>query len=370
MTSSHISSPLPPELSAKFSPQGAPFVSSTKPDPRLTAILAWLSTLKSHPTIAASIRPASADASFRRYFRIDVDGKYTADGETLIVMDAPQPQEDVRPFIAIASVFSDAGMSTPKILAQDVRQGFLLLSDLGPTTYLQELNDDNANVLYLDAIDALVNMQTHSKPDLLPEYDRAFLLEELQIFTEWYIGKYLNVTLSAEQSASLDTVFTAILANNMAQPQVYVHRNYHSRNLMTLPSGNPGVLDFQDALYGPITYDLASLLCDVYRSWDEAQVLDWVIRYWERAKRVGLPVAPDIDTFYRDFEYMGLQQHLKILGLFARLNYRDGKDAYMQDLPQIMDYVRKTALRYRELIPLVRLLDMLEKIPQQIGYTF
>jgi len=347
------------------SPQSSPSSSPATPDLRLPQIVAWLSTLEDHKTLPDSIRPASADASFRRYFRIDA-----ADGRTLIVMDAPQPQEDVRPFIFVADVFAKAGMSVPQILAQDVERGFLLLSDLGPTTYLHQLNDDNANTLYLDAIDALVKMQTHSKPDVLPEYDRAFLLRELQIFSEWYIGKHLNVTLSTEQATSLNQVFDAILANNMAQPQVYVHRDYHSRNLMVLPDGNPGVLDFQGALYGPITYDLVSLLRDVYISWDEAQVLDWAIRYWERAKRAGLPVAPDIDTFYRDFEYMGLQRHLKILGLFARLNYRDGKDGYMKDLPQVMAYVRKTSLRYRELIPLVRLIDKLEETPQQVGYTF
>jgi len=351
--------------SPQLSPQGAPSSSPAAPDLRLTQILEWLSTLEAHQTLPASIRPASADASFRRYFRIDA-----ADGRTLIVMDAPQPQEDVRPFIFIADVFANAGMSVPQILAQDIERGFLLLSDLGPTTYLQQLNEENANALYLDAIDTLVKMQTYSKPDVLQEYDRAFLLRELQIFSEWYIGKHLNVTLSTEQATSLNQVFDAILANNMAQPQVYVHRDYHSRNLMVLPNGNPGVLDFQGALYGPITYDLVSLLRDVYICWDEAQVLDWAIRYWERAKRAGLPVAPDIDTFYRDFEYMGLQRHLKILGLFARLNYRDGKDGYMKDLPQVMAYVRKTALRYRELIPLVRLIDKLEETPQQVGYTF
>ncbi|MGS0743073.1 aminoglycoside phosphotransferase family protein [Glaciimonas sp. GG7] len=356
-----------PQTSPLTSPQLSPQSAMTS-DLRLVDILTWLSTLEAQPTIATTIRPASADASFRRYFRID-----TPDGKTLIVMDAPQPQEDVRPFIFVAGLFNDAGMTTPEILAQDIEQGFLLLSDFGPTTYLQQLSDasaDQANTLYLDAIDALVKMQTHSKPDVLPEYDRAFLLRELQLFSEWYIGKHLNVTLTTEQTASLDAVYAAILANNMAQPQVYIHRDYHSRNLMLLPEGNPGVLDFQGALYGPITYDIASLLRDVYRPWEEAQVLDWLIRYWERAKRVGLPVAPDIDTFYRDFEYMGLQRHLKILGLFARLNYRDGKEGYMQDLPQVMDYVRKTALRYRELIPLVRLIDVIEKTPQQIGYTF
>ncbi|MDB5767403.1 MAG: putative phosphotransferase [Collimonas fungivorans] len=340
------------------------------PDLRQTQIVEWLTALSAVPTLPATLRPASADASFRRYFRLDTAGPGTVDGKTLIVMDAPPPQEDVRPFIEIAGLFAGIGLSVPVILAQDVERGFLLLSDLGSTTYLQQLNDDSAPKLYMDAIDALVLLQTKSQPDVLPEYDRAFLLRELQIFPEWYLGKHLKATLTDQQTADLNKVFDAILANNLAQPQVFIHRDYHSRNLMVLPAGNPGVLDFQGALYGPITYDIVSLLRDVYIQWEEAQVLDWMIRYWERAKRAGLPVAPDIDTFYRDFEYMGLQRHLKILGLFARLYHRDGKEAYLKDIPLVMDYVRKTALRYRELIPLVRLLDKLEDKTVQVGYTF
>jgi aminoglycoside/choline kinase family phosphotransferase len=339
------------------------------PDLRQTQIVEWLTALSTVPTLPATrpatLRPASADASFRRYFRIDA-----VDGRTLIVMDAPPPQEDVRPFIEIAGLFAGIGLSVPEILAQDVERGFLLLSDLGSTTYLQQLNDDSAPKLYMDAIDALVLLQTKSQPDVLPEYDRAFLLRELQIFPEWYLGKQLKATLTDQQTTDLNKVFDAILANNLAQPQVFIHRDYHSRNLMVLPAGNPGVLDFQGALYGPITYDIVSLLRDVYIQWDEAQVLDWMIRYWERAKRAGLPVHPDIDAFYRDFEYMGLQRHLKILGLFARLHHRDGKEAYLKDIPLVMDYVRKTALRYRELIPLVRMLDKLEDKAVQVGYTF
>lgn len=335
------------------------------PDLRQTQIVEWLTALNATPTLPATLRPASADASFRRYFRIDAVA-----GGTLIVMDAPPPQEDVRPFIEIAGLFAGIGLSVPAILAQDVERGFLLLSDLGSTTYLQQLNDDTAPKLYMDAIDALVLLQTKSQPDVLPEYDRAFLLRELQIFPEWYLGKHLNASLSGQQTSDLNKVFDAILANNLAQPQVFIHRDYHSRNLMVLPAGNPGILDFQGALFGPITYDIVSLLRDVYIQWDEAQVLDWVIRYWERAKRAGLPVNPDIDIFYRDFEYMGLQRHLKILGLFARLYHRDGKEAYLKDIPLVMDYVRKTALRYRELIPLVRLLDKLEDKAVQVGYTF
>jgi aminoglycoside/choline kinase family phosphotransferase len=335
------------------------------PDLRQTQIVEWLTTLSATPTLPATLRPASADASFRRYFRLDA-----ADGKTLIVMDAPPPQEDVKPFIDIAGLFAGIGLSVPEILAQDVERGFLLLSDLGSTTYLQQLNDDTAPKLYMDAIDALVLLQTKSQPGVLPEYDRAFLLRELQIFPEWYLGKHLNASLSDQQTSELNKVFDAILANNLAQPQVFVHRDYHSRNLMVLPNGNPGVLDFQGALFGPITYDIVSLLRDVYIQWDEAQVLDWAIRYWERAKRAGLPVNPDIDIFYRDFEYMGLQRHLKILGLFARLYHRDGKEAYLKDIPLVMEYTRKTALRYRELIPLVRLLDKLEDKAVQVGYTF
>ena len=336
-------------------------------DTRLIEIQQWLTSLTTIPTLLGTMRPASADASFRRYFRIDV-----ASGGTLIIMDAPQPQEDVRPFIFVAGLFGAAGMCVPQILAQDIERGFLLLSDLGPTTYLDQLshNPTHANQLYLKAIDVLVEMQTHSKPDVLPEYDRAFLLRELQIFPEWYLGKHLNTVLSAEQSTSLQQVFDALLANNLAQPQVYVHRDYHSRNLMVQPDGTPGVLDFQGALYGPITYDLASLLRDVYISWEEDKVLDWAIRYWERAKHAGLPVASDFDTFYRDFEYMALQRHLKILGLFARLHHRDGKAAYLNDIPQVMQYVRKTAQRYQELWPLERLIEKLEPIKQQVGYTF
>jgi len=190
------------------------------------------------------------------------------------------------------------------------------------------------------------------------------------LFPDWYIGQHLKTGLTESQTADLLKVFDVILANNLAQPQVYVHRDYHSRNLMVLADGNPGILDFQDAVYGPITYDLVSLLRDAYVQWDEEMVLDWVIRYWERAKRAGLPVNPDIDAFYRDFEFMGLQRHLKVLGIFARLNYRDGKSAYLSDLPLVMEYTRKTAQRYKELAPLIRLLDALENKAAQVGYTF
>lgn len=341
-------------------------MSSASPnDPRLTELTAWLATLTSPAVLPESIRPASADASFRRYFRVDA-----ADGATVIAMDAPPPHEDVRPFVHVAELLGATGVSVPKILAQDVERGFLLLTDLGSTTYLQQLTVDTAHKLYMDAIDALILIQAQSRPGALPEYDRALLLRELTLFPDWYIGRHLGVTLSDAQRADLDKVFDTLLANNLAQPQVTVHRDYHSRNLMVLPVGNPGILDFQDAVYGPITYDLVSLLRDAYVRWDEEMVLDWTVRYWERARRAGLPVNPDIDAFYRDFEFMGLQRHLKVLGIFARLYHRDGKSAYLNDMPLVMEYVRAAAGRYNAMAPLVRLLDALEEKAPQVGYTF
>lgn len=334
-------------------------------DPRLTSLKQWLSTLAAPSIKVESMRPASSDASFRRYFRID-----GADGATYIVMDAPPPQENVQPFIQVAELFGQSGVTVPQVLAQDIERGFLLLTDLGSTTYLHQLSADTAHKLYMDAIDALVQLQVQSQPDVLPEYDRALLMRELTLFPEWYIGKHLGAMLTAAQEAELNKVFDVLLANNMAQPQVFVHRDFHSRNLMVLESGNPGILDFQDAVYGPITYDLVSLLRDAYIHWDEEMVLDWAVRYWEQAKRAGLPVNPDIDTFYRDFEFMGLQRHLKVLGIFARLYHRDGKDAYLKDMPLVMEYARKTANRYTALKPLVRLLDTLEGTAPQVGYTF
>lgn len=334
-------------------------------DPRLAQLAEWLSGLQTPATIAASLRPASADASFRRYFRVD-----TPEGQSLIVMDAPPPQEDVRPFVKVAELFSATGVSVPAILAKDTERGFLLLSDLGSTTYLQQLNPDTAHKLYIDAIDALILLQVQSRAGVLPVYDRELLHRELMLFPDWYITRHLKATLTDAQSADLNRVFDVLLANNLAQAPVYVHRDYHSRNLMVMNKGNPGILDFQDAVYGPITYDLVSLLRDAYIQWDEELVLDWVIRYWERARRAGLPVSHDVDAFYRDFEFMGLQRHLKVLGIFARLYHRDGKDGYLNDMPMVMDYTRKTAYRYKEFAPLIRLLDTLQENTTGVGFTF
>jgi hypothetical protein len=308
------------------------------------------------------IAPASADASFRRYFRV------TAKGRDYIVMDAPPAHEDCRPFIAVARLFGEAGVHVPRVLAQDLEQGFLLLTDLGNTTYLSALDDGTARELYLASNDALIRIQQASRQGVLPEYDRALLTRELMLFPDWYVAKHLGVEMKAEQRAMLDTVFERILANNLAQPRVYVHRDWHSRNLM-VSDPNPGILDFQDAVHGPITYDLASIYRDAYIQWDEEQQLDWVIRYWEKARAAGLPVRDDFGEFWRDFEWIGAQRHIKVLGIFARLYHRDGKDGYLKDMPRVMHYLRRVCERYDELKPLLLLLDALQDRQPQVGYT-
>ncbi|HEY4698499.1 MAG TPA: phosphotransferase [Gallionella sp.] len=432
----------------------------------------WLHSL--FPDKIFTLAPASADASFRRYFRITFESNAANDGQanrreqlemqgaaqrapthtgwagegrastqhsrsnapqvgSLIVMDAPPQHEDCRPFLHIARLFEDAGTHVPHVYAQDLEQGFLLLSDLGDTTYLQALSSgsaDTARELYGAATDALIKIQLASRDHELPPYDETLLLREMRLFPEWYIAKHLDVTLSEAQNAKLETVFQCILANNLAQPRVYVHRDYHSRNLMyierpllnpldettshstRLPNtaakslvipqagraqrggrsqanekwgkqaireadarkGNfltsPGILDFQDAVYGPITYDLASLFKDAYIHWEEAQVIDWLIRYWEKARKAGLPVHSDFSGFYRDYEWMGVQRHLKVLGIFARLYHRDGKEGYLKDLPLVMAYLRAACARYIDLKPLLNLLDTLEPQISKEGYTF
>lgn len=298
--------------------------------------------------------PASEDASFRRYFRV-ASGK----GETCIAMDAPPEQEDCRPFVKVAHLFADAGVHVPQVLAADYEHGFLLLSDLGSRMYLQALDRDSAPRLYDDATGALVAIQRASRADVLPPYGRELLLRELRLFPDWYVARELEATLSARQSKTLADIFERILANNLAQPHVYVHRDYHSRNLM-VSDPNPGILDFQDAVYGPITYDLVSLFKDAYVSWEEELVLDWIIRYWEKARRAGLPVDADFSVFYRDFEWMGVQRHIKVLGIFARLCHRDGKSGYLKDMPLVMRYLRRACERYADLHPLLELLDQLD----------
>jgi aminoglycoside/choline kinase family phosphotransferase len=323
----------------------------------------WLHSL--YPDEQFTLAPASADASFRRYFRATFAG-----GRTLVAMDAPPQHEDCRPFLHVAKLFEDAGTHVPHVYAQDLVQGFLLLSDLGNTTYLQALTAANARDLYGAATDALLKIQLASRDNELPPYDEALLLREMRLFPEWYIAKHLDVTLSDAQNAKLETVLARIIANNLAQPRVYVHRDYHSRNLMLVEENNPGIIDFQDAVYGPITYDLASLFKDAYIRWEEAEIIDWLVRYWEKARKAGLPVNNDFSEFYRDYEWMGVQRHLKVLGIFARLYHRDGKDGYLKDLPLVMAYLRAACVRYIDLKPLLNLLDTLEPHITQAGYTF
>ncbi len=321
----------------------------------------WIESRLSASPLA--LDPVSADASFRRYFRV------RASGQSLIVMDAPPEHEDCRPFVRIACLLAEAGVNVPRVIAEDLERGFLLLSDLGTTSYLHALNDTSADGLFCDAIDALLRWQLASRPDVLPPYDAALLMREMKLFPEWYLQRHLGLTLDPAQQQALDAVFALILANNLAQPAVYVHRDYMPRNLMVCEP-NPGVLDFQDAVYGPVTYDLASLFRDAFISWDEERVLDWTIRYWEKARRAGLPVAGDFGDFYRDFEWMGLQRHLKVLGIFARLHYRDGKRGYLEDAARFIGYVRAVAVRYNELRPLLTLLDAAEDEPRaRAGHT-
>jgi len=312
----------------------------------------WLQQVLGQPF---TLTTASADASFRRYFRVHLPT------QTLIAMDAPPPQEDCRPFVRVAEQLLAAGLNVPKIVAQDVEQGFLLLSDLGNETYLSQLNRDNAKTLYGDACQALINMQLATQPDALPPYDAALLMRELQLFPEWYVGKHLGKTLSADQQAVVDKTFALLINNILQQPQVTVHRDYHSRNLMVTPDNNPGVLDFQDAVIGAITYDLVSLFKDAYIRWDEEDLMDWVVRYWQAAKKAGLPVTADFGEFYKDFEWMGVQRHIKVLGIFARLYHRDGKDGYLKDMPLVMQYLQAACERYVELRPFLKLLLTLEK---------
>jgi len=338
-------------------------------DPRLDQLRSWVASLGPAWSIdPASCTPASADASFRRYFRVNSGNPAHP---TAIVMDAPPAHEDCRPFVHVAKLFGDAGVTVPTVLAQDLDQGFLLLADLGNQTYLSRLDDSAAHGLYMDAANALIKIQAATRPGELPEYDRALLQRELDLFPQWYVAKHLGVTLSDSQQADLREVMEALINNNLAQPQVYVHRDYHSRNLMVLdgghPGSNPGILDFQDAVLGPITYDAVSLWRDAYIEWDEERQLDWLIRYWERARKAGLPVAADFGEFYRDYEWMGLQRHLKVLGIFARIHYRDGKSGYLEDTPRFLNYARAVTRRYPELAPLARLIDHLDKCQPAVG---
>jgi hypothetical protein len=320
-------------------------------DQRLAALKRWLAG----PLGGAgfSLAPACADASFRRYFRVT-----PAAGPSVIAMDAPPAHEDCAPFVRVARMLRDAGVHAPEVLAQDFDQGFLLLTDLGTRTYLEVLDEANAAPLMQDAIAALIKWQLATRPGALPPYDEALLRRELELFPEWYVARHLQREMSGARRAAWNASCAMLVASALAQPAVYVHRDYMPRNLMVCEP-NPGVLDFQDAVIGPITYDLASLTRDAFLSWEEKRVLDWAARYWEGARRARLPVQADFAEFWRALEWMGLQRHLKVLGIFARLTHRDGKAKYVADAPRFLGYARAVAGRYGPLAPLARLLEEL-----------
>ena len=346
---------------------------------------AWLAPLvPAHALLPHSLRLASADASFRRYLRLDCAGGAHA---SLIVMDAPPDKEDCQSFVQVAQLMAQAGLRVPEVLAWDRAQGFMLLTDLGSHTLLQAMDLQAPPPLahYLDAVEALVAWQKASQPGQLPPYDTALLMRELELFPQWYVGTYRGITLSEAQRKVMDQAFARIVAHNLSWPSVYVHRDFMPRNLMiagvgaptlaTAPNSTPsatrlGVLDFQDAVYGPITYDIASLLRDAFLSWDEEFCLDVTIRYWERARKAGLPVGDDFGEFYKGVEWMGLQRHLKVVGIFARLTLRDGKPKYLADTPRFIAYIRATCSRYIELKPLLRLVESIEGIEVPMGFAF
>jgi aminoglycoside/choline kinase family phosphotransferase len=342
----------------------------TWPDPlRRAAFDAWLAPLAPrHGLLVETLQPASSDASFRRYLRIE------GTGCSFIVMDAPPPQEDVRPFIHVAGLIEQAGLNAPRVLGQDVEHGFLLLNDLGVRLYLKELEQavaaaDAAALARLkgDATQALVTWQQRVDASSLPPYDDALLRRELALFPEWCVKREHGLDWSAAEQAIWQAACDVLVQSALAQPTVAVHRDYMPRNLM-LAEPNPGILDFQDAVRGPITYDLASLLRDAFISWDEEDELDWAVRHWQLARKSGLPLPDDFGEFWRQVEWMGLQRHLKVLGIFCRLKHRDGKPRYSEDLPRFFFYAHKVATRYNTLRPLARLLEPLMKVERMEAF--
>jgi aminoglycoside/choline kinase family phosphotransferase len=310
----------------------------------------WLNEVL--PARLDRIAPASSDASFRRYFRV------WCDGQTHIVMDAPPDKEDCRPFVAIAQALRGLGLNAPEVLAGDLDQGLLLLTDLGSRQYLAELDENSVPGLYADALEALARLQVGGDPGspLLPPYDSALLHREMELFREWFLGKLLGLNLREEEHHALDHAFALLADNALEQPRVWVHRDYHSRNLMVTDPDNPGVLDFQDAVVGAVTYDLVSLLRDCYIAWPREQVEAWALDHRARLRALGMGGLDDADGFLRGFDLMGAQRHLKAIGIFARLNLRDGKPGYLRDIPRTLSYVLDVADRYPELAELRDLL--------------
>ncbi|HEY2000365.1 aminoglycoside phosphotransferase family protein [Paraburkholderia sp.] len=346
------------------------------PDTRLNLLASWLHGHANRYALdLATLAPASSDASFRRYFRIaDKNAEDAAPG-TLIAVDAPPP-EKCREFVQVAQLLGAAGVHVPRVLEVDFEAGFMLVTDLGTASYLNALtegNPESARSLMRDALDALIRWQLASQPEVLPPFDEAFLRREMELMPEWFIGRHLGREVDEKTRGLLDRTFALLIASALAQPQVFMLRDFMPRNLLVdaAPNpANPGVLDFQDAVYGPISYDVVSLLRDAFLSWDEEFELDCFVYYWERARKAGLPVDPDFGEFYRQLEWMGLQRHIKVLGLFCRINYRDSKPHYMNDLPRFIGYARKVAARYRPLAPFAKLLDELEGRANEVGYTF
>ncbi|MFY3382665.1 aminoglycoside phosphotransferase family protein [Paracidovorax sp. MALMAid1276] len=373
-----MSHPFPPSPSSPAPYPGASPQVAWPDTARLAAFEAWLAPLvPTHQLLPATLRPASADASFRRYLRID-----TATGASRIIMDAPPDKENCKPFVQVQGLMAAAGLNVPQVLAWDEPGGFMLLTDLGHQTVIERLDParpQDAYAWYQQATDVLLQWQKASTPGVLPAYDEPLLRRELALFPDWYLAKHRAIVLDDTQQATLASAFDAIVAHNLAAPQVYVHRDFMMRNLMaaTEQGTSLGVLDFQDAVYGPITYDIASLLRDAFISWEEEFVIDITVRYWEKARKAGLLGASsasgwgdDFGDFYRAVEWMGLQRHLKVAGIFARLTLRDGKPKYLADAPRFMAYIRATANRYRQLGPLLKMLDQIEGTEPVTGFAY
>jgi aminoglycoside/choline kinase family phosphotransferase len=367
-----MSHPTQPPTSAP-NPSPAESVSWTDPA-RQVLFDRWLCGLATDQGLLPdSLRVASADASFRRYLRVD-----TVHGGSRIVMDAPPDKENSEPFVRIAALMKAAGLHAPEVLNWQQAHGFMLLSDLGDATMMSAIDPERPQAnhsLYMQAVDTLVQWQLASRPGVLPPYDAALLNRELSLFPDWYLAQHRAVQLQGAQREVFDKAFALIVQRNLAAPSVYVHRDFMPRNLMIpFESEQLGVLDFQDAVYGPISYDIASLMRDAFLTWDEDFVLDITIRYWEKARKAGLmdfeDWHSDFGAFYRAVEWMGLQRHLKVAGIFARLTLRDGKPKYLADAPRFLHYIRSTCDRYRELGPLLKLIDEIEGTTPQVGFAY
>lgn len=329
---------------------------------RLELINNWLHlVLEGHDFTLTDL---AADAGARRYFRIT-----SANESPLVLMDAPTAHNDNQQFALIADLLASKKINVPTIAHSNFQDGLLLLSDLGDQTYLKALRKENADQLFNDATTALIKIQTIGEVSELHRYSADLMNHELTLFSDWYIQKHLNIILDTATQQSLQDILKLITTRCASQSEVLVHRDFMPRNLMVC-NDNPGILDFQDAIIGPISYDVISLFKDAFISWEEEQIIDWTIRYWEKARKASLPVPADFGDFYTDVEWMGLQRHLKVLGIFSRLKYRDGKHHYIEDAPRFLTYVRNVAQRYGVLKPLLKIIDQLEGKAPKVGHTF